>query len=390
MNPETKRVLVQILLFIVTFITTTLAGAEWSFGRSIFSLSEDGRFLLFANYTWSDFVSGMAFSIPLLLILTVHEFGHYFTALLHKVKTSLPYYIPIPPIPFMLSLGTFGAVIRLRSKPYKNLQVFDIGLAGPLAGFLVAVAFLIYGFNTLPPADYVFQFHPDYKEYGLDYANHVYSPEYLKSHPNSVDIAIGKNLMFAIAEKFVDDPSRIPNPHELMHYPLLFGVFFALFITSLNLLPIGQFDGGHVVYGLFGYKTHKLIATIVFISIVFYAGIKNPWVSFEIPPFHLLLYTIGYALFLYLVLAGLRYTPQKTLMVVLMIVAGQFIVMKLIPSFEGYTPWLLLALLLGRLIGIYHPPSEIEEPLDAKRLLLGWITLAVFILCFSPAPLVIK
>src|SRR5687768_15140431 len=104
MSSDQKRVLIQLGLFITTFITTTLAGAEWTYGRSIFM----------PDYSWQDFVSGLEFSIPFLLILTVHEFGHYFIAMYHKVKATLPYYIPMPPLPF--SIGTMGAVIRLREK----------------------------------------------------------------------------------------------------------------------------------------------------------------------------------------------------------------------------------------------------------------------------------
>src|SRR4051812_15777357 len=125
MTKETKRILFQIALFIITFITTTLAGSEWVYGKSVF----------YGEYNSQDFINGLSFSVPLLLILTFHEFGHYFTALYHKVKTSLPYYIPIPPIPMLFSLGTFGAVIRLRERPVSTTQTFDIGIAGPVAGF---------------------------------------------------------------------------------------------------------------------------------------------------------------------------------------------------------------------------------------------------------------
>jgi membrane-associated protease RseP (regulator of RpoE activity) len=379
MDKETKRVFVQVLLFVITFITTTLAGSEWAFGRSI---------IYSENYSWNDFVSGMSFSVPMLMILTVHEFGHYFTALYHKIKTSLPYYIPIPPIPFfpLASLGTLGAVIRLRSKPDKNVQVFDVGLAGPLAGFVVAVALLVYGFATLPPAEYVYQFHPEYEQFGTNYAEHVYSREFHEGD-TVIDVTVGKNLIFLIAEQFVDDPARIPNAHELMHYPLLLGVYFALFITSLNLLPVGQLDGGHVIYGLFGYKAHRIIATGVMLLLVFYGGLNNPWINFTIPPFRLLLHTIAYVAFLYFVLTGLRLPRQRTLMLSLVIVALQFLVMSLFPMAQGYLLWLIWALLIGRLIGVYHPPSEIEEPLNLARVILGWLTLIVFILCFSPAPL---
>ena len=128
-----KEILIHLSLFVVTFITTTLAGAEWTYGRSVFM----------PDYTWVDFLSGMSYAIPFLLILTVHEFGHYFTAIHYRVKTTLPYFIPLPPITFMF--GTMGALIRLKGKVSSKLHHFDIGIAGPLAGFVVAFAVLLYG-----------------------------------------------------------------------------------------------------------------------------------------------------------------------------------------------------------------------------------------------------
>ena len=375
MNKEQKRIIFQVVLFVITFITTTFAGSEWSYGRSVW----------LSDYSWNDFVSGMAFSIPLLLILTVHEFGHYFMALYHKVKVSLPYYIPLPPIP--LSIGTMGAVIRLRTKPESNVQHFDIGLAGPLAGFIVALAFLFYGFKTLPPADYIFQFHPEYKQYGLNYADHVYSPEYMKEHKGAIDIIIGKNLIFLIFEKLVADPERVPNSHEIMHYPVLLATYIALFVTCLNLLPIGQLDGGHVVYGLLGYKTHKIIATIFFVALIFYAGLGFQYINPKLPFDDLIIYIPLYILFLYLAFSGLQLTPRDTIMYALLMFAVQFLLMFFLPGIVGYEGWLLFGLLLGRFIGVYHPKSEIEMPMDPNRVMLGWITLLVFILCFSPAPI---
>src|SRR5687768_10317357 len=150
MHKERRRILLQVGLFITTFVTTTIAGGQWSFGSSVFS----------PDYSWQDFLNGLSFSIPLMLILTVHEFGHYFVAMYYKVKASLPYYIPFPPIPFVpVSLGTMGAIIRMRTRPVSNVQNFDIGVAGPLAGFIVALFILAYGFMTLPPPEYVYQFH---------------------------------------------------------------------------------------------------------------------------------------------------------------------------------------------------------------------------------------
>lgn len=378
MNPERKRILIQIGLFIITFVTTTLAGAEWAYGKTIWS----------SSYTWSDFASGLEFSIPLLLILTVHEFGHYFVALYHKVKTSLPYYIPIPPIPFLpFSIGTMGAVIRLRSRPETNIKNFDIGLAGPLAGFIAALVILVYGFKTLPEPEYIFQFHPEYKAYGLNYADHVYSKEFMDSHKPMIDITIGTNLVFWLFEKFAADPARVPNSHEIMHYPILLATYIALFVTCLNLLPIGQLDGGHVVYGLFGFKIHKTIATVSFVLLIFYAGLGLEYIDPKLPFDSLILGIVGYILFLYLAFSGLKRSPTETLMYALLMFAVQFALSVFIKGIEGYPGWLLFAFILGRFIGIEHPASEIEQPLDPKRVILGWLTLLIFILCFSPAPI---
>jgi membrane-associated protease RseP (regulator of RpoE activity) len=372
MQKETRRIVLQVVLFITTFITTTMAGSEWTYGRSVFS----------TDYTWSDFVMGMEFSIPFLLILTVHEFGHYFTAKYHGIKSSLPYYIPIPPFPF--SIGTMGAVIRLRSKIYSLRQNFDIGLAGPLAGFVMALIILFYGFTHLPPPEYIFQIHPEYEQYGLDYAEHVYD----RKDQAIIDVVIGKNLLFLFFEKVVADPARMPNPHEIMHYPLLFAGFLSLVFTALNLLPIGQLDGGHVVYGLFGYKTHRVIASVAFVLLMFYSGLG--YVKPTDPPNELVWWIPGFILFLYFAFLGLGLSKRDTLMYAMLVFAAQFLLSWQFPHIEGYYGWLLFGVVIGRFIGIPHPPSEIEEPLDAKRVLLGWITLGIFIICFTPMPILFE
>ncbi len=377
MHSERRRILLQILLFVVTFITTTLAGTQWVYGKTIFS---DG-------YTWSDFVSGLSYSVPLLLILTVHEFGHYFVALYHKVKTSLPYYIPFPPIPFPGNLGTMGAVIRLRSRPESNVQNFDIGVAGPVAGFVVAIAILFYAFVTLPPPEYIYQFHPEYEQYGPGYADVVYSDDYLKEQGNILMPTIGSNLMFWILEHTVADPARVPNPHELIHYPVLLACYIALFVTCLNLFPVGQLDGGHVVYGLFGFKNHRVIARIFFLGMMFYAGLGLSFINPSLPPSTLLPGVAGYLIFLFLAFQGLKMPVKDTVMYAVLMFAAQFLLMVWIPGIRGYEGWLLFAFIVGRFVGIEHPRSEIEQPLDPKRVALGWIALLIFILCFSPAPI---
>lgn len=368
-----KKIAIHLGLFLLTFVTTTLAGAEWTFGKSVLS----------PDYSWADFLSGMPYSVPFLLILSVHEFGHYFTAIHYKVRTTLPYYIPLPPLPYMF--GTLGALIRLKSRVPSKQQNFDIGIAGPLAGFVVALVVLVYGFSTLPPVEYIFQIHPEYEQYGKSYADVVYSTEYLSS--GVIDIIIGKNILYLMLEKYVGAADRIPNVHEIMHYPYLFAGFLSLVFTSINLLPIGQLDGGHVLYGLVGFRKHKMIASIVFMVFLFYAGLgtvrhfgpnSDPW-----------WHTAVYVMFLYVSLLGLKKSWQDTLMYAVIIFSCQFLLAWFVPGIQGYPGWLLFAFLIGRFVGIEHPPCEIEEPLSANRKIIGWIALVIFVLCFAPAPITI-
>lgn len=371
MELTSRKIALHLGLFVLTFITTTLAGSEWVYGKSIFM---DG-------YAWSDFFSGMQYSVPFLFILSVHEFGHYFTAIHYRIKTTLPYYIPLPPFPFMF--GTLGAVIRLKSRVPSMQQNFDVGIAGPLAGFVATIAVLWYGFATLPPPEYVFQFHPDYEQYGLAYADHVYTEAYFSK--GVADVIIGKNLVFLFFEKFVGSTDRIPNVHEIMHYPYLFAGFLALVFTSINLLPIGQLDGGHVLYGLLGYKGHRSVASGIFIVFLFYAGLGS--IAFFGPTKDPLWYLPLYLAFLYVCLIGLRKSWQDTLMYATIIFSAQFLLAWWMPGIRGYPGWLLFAFIIGRFIGVTHPRSEIEEPLDANRQILGWLALIVFVVSFAPAPI---
>ena len=372
MSRDQRRVIIQIVLFLLTLICTTIAGAEWTYGRSVFM----------PDYSWDDFYSGFHFSIPFLLILTVHEFGHFFMAKYHKVKVTLPYYIPMPP--FQFSIGTMGAVIRLKSKVHSKKQNFDIGLAGPLAGFVMALIVLFYGFTNLPEPEYIFQIHPEYEQYGLDYADYVYD-----SLPEGIlNVSLGKNLLFLFFEDFVGDPARVPNPHEIIHYPYLFAGFLSLVFTCLNLLPIGQLDGGHVVYGLFGFRTHKIIATIAFFLLLLYAGVGV--IDLSKDPGDLTMWIGGSLVFLYMSLYALGLPQKDTLMYSLLILAFMLVVGHVFPSAHGYSGWLLYIFILGRFIGIQYPPAEIEEPLDNKRIILGWLTLLIFVITFSPAPIEIQ
>lgn len=366
---ERRRVILQTGLFIVTFFTTTLAGTDWTIGKSIFE----------SDFSWADFAVGLNFSVPFLLILTVHEFGHYFTARYHHVNTSLPYYIPLPPIP--LSIGTLGALIRMRGRIKSKLEHFDIGIAGPLAGLVVALLVLWYGFSHLPPPEYIFQIHPEYKKYGLDYAKYVYQSG------NLIDVQFGSNLIMEFFKAFVADPSRLPNIHEFMHYPYLMAGYLALVVTSINLIPIGQLDGGHVLYGLFGFRGHRKVSTVIYFIFMFYAGLG--FISpYELQPtFWSLIAIPGYVAFLYFSFGRMGLTKLSMLMFAVVIFGLQFLLAYLYPTFHGYSGWLLFGFIIGRLVGVLHPPAEVERPLGWGRKILGWFALLVFLLTFSPNPI---
>lgn len=380
MNKESKRIIFQIVLFLVTVVTATIAGAEWIFSKSIYAATESGGMTINMDYSWADFMSGIPFSFSFLLILSVHEFGHYFTARFHQIKASLPYYIPLPPFPLLF--GTLGALIRIRQRIPTTTKNFDIGIAGPLAGFVAALIILGYGFLNLPPPEYIFQIHPEYAQYGLDYANVVYTPEFLKG---GADILIGDNLLFNLLAQLLADPSRMPNGHEIIHYPFLFAGYLSLVFTALNLMPIGQLDGGHVVYGLFGAKGHQWIARTVFITFVFFAGIGviRPGDVAE----DLLLSLPLYMGFLYFTCKGLGFDVKTTVIIGLSIFLAQYLVVMAMPSVKGFQGWLLFAFFLGRFIGVRHPGAEVEEPLSDGRKLLGWLALIILVLCFTPNPL---
>lgn len=373
MNPRIKRLSIHIGLFVITLITSTLAGAEWQFGRYLF-IEEN-------PLTWEYFLKGLSYSIPFLTFLTAHEFGHYFTAKKHKVNVTLPYYLPQWFWALGPSFGSFGAVIRIKDFVDSRKKYFDIGIAGPLAGFVVALGILFYGFTHLPPPEYIFEIHPEYEEYGLDYANHVYEEE-------GDSFTLGTNLLFEFFKVYVADPERLPNANEIFHYPWLLAGFLALFFTAINLIPIGQLDGGHILYGLIGNRLQRKVSATLFIIFVFYAGLGtiNPY-----EPTNDLLFGIPlYLGFLYIIFSRFSPSIQTNFLVVLSIFSAQFLVSSINPLLIGYPGWLVFALLLGRFLGIYHPPVMINYPLSTGRKVLGWLALLIFILCFSPEPFVIE
>ncbi|WP_242928638.1 site-2 protease family protein [Pontibacter vulgaris] len=428
LTKQQRRYGLHLLLFIVTLATTTIAGAEWITGK-LFFLSRDG-FDWGGTLSWDELVAGLYFSIPFLGVLTVHEFGHYFTAKVYRTRVTLPYYIPLW-LGITSSIGTMGAFIRIKSRIYSRQQFFDIGIAGPIAGFVVALPLLFYGFTHLPQPEHIFSIHPEYKQYGLDYAQHVY----LETEGS---FALGKNLLFLFFEQFVaPDPALVPNQYEVMHYPLIFAGYLALFFTALNLLPIGQLDGGHVLYGLIGYKRFNRISPVFYTFFILYAGLGviSPsnvpvwsdellvvYIPFLLWAFRKLLHNNRYGFGAAIVLLMLQYSLATTFpewqgyiwvwpaylvyllfvlepampklsyafYLTLFVLAVQVLISFAFPGADGYSGWLLFGLLLSRVMGIFHPSCPDETPLTPGRKVLGILAFVIFILCFSPSPFIVE
>lgn len=365
-----KEYLKHGLLFVLTLVATTLAGGEWLFGRSILS-SE-------MPLTWEYFIRSMHFSVPFIGILLIHELGHLFTSIYHRVSSSLPYFIPAW-LGFIgaPSIGTFGAIIKMKSMVTSRKKYFDIGIAGPLAGFILALMVLWYGFTHLPPADYIYEIHPEYAD-----------PDYNKEEAEGVlDLKLGYNLLFWAMEKGLADPEKMPDMSEVIHYPYLFAGYLALFFTALNLLPIGQLDGGHIVFGLFP-NHHRIFSLSAYTLFLFFAGlgIVSPFEDLN----YLVLALPIYTGFVYICFRKSGLSNQNKWLFTLSIVASQYTLVSFFPTLEGYSGWLLFAFLLGRIIGITHPEVLDGREISANRKILGWIAIIIFVSCFIPQPFIIE
>lgn len=312
-----KSYLIHFGLFLITFITTTLAGVQWVTGKP-------GPFDL-----PTIIEKGLPYSISIMLIITFHEFGHYFAAVYHRVRSTLPFYIPFPPIPIFINFGTLGAVIKTKSPIYSKKAMFDIGVAGPIAGFVMSVAILIYGFLNVPGIEYILNIHPDYlsEEYGKE----------------GFILVFGDSALFLFfKEIFVNKDLFFPPMSEIYHYPYLTAGWFGLFVTSMNMVPVGQLDGGHIAYTMFGERKHYNISVVSFIAL-FILGITGMVEA-------LLELNMGF----------------------------------------GWSGWLFWALVLYFIIKLQHPLVMDPTPLDRKRMIIGYISFIIFILSFSPAPIVLN
>lgn len=378
MDSKKKTLLIQVSLFIATIITTALAGAEWMFGRSFLDTS--------AEMGWAQFVRGFEFCIPFLGFLTVHELGHYFAARYRNIKVTLPYYIPLW-LGFITSIGTAGAFIKIKERINSRLDYFDIGVAGPIAGFIVAVGTLWYGFSNLPLVDYIFEIHPEYAKYGYEYGKYAYSAE-----ANSVAIRLGDSFIFDFLRTQFANPELLPHPNETTHYPLIFAGYLGLFFTALNLMPIGQLDGGHILFSLIGGKNFNIVSPILFTLFVIYAGIgfftfEEFYLVTDEEALYFYLKFAAYIYFVYLCFSRIYDRPANNVILALSVVILQVAISYFFPEFMGYAGFMAFSFLLGRVLGVYHPEVEREEPLGIVRTILGWASLIIFIGCFSLQPL---
>jgi len=328
-SPVRQNLPLHLALFLLTVLTTLWAGAFWS-----------GQPLSIA--TFQQFVSslseGVPYSFSLLLFLSVHEFGHFFAALHHRVRVTLPYYIPLPPLPFLLSLGTMGAVIKIRERMPGTNTLFDIGISGPISGFVICTGLLVYGFLNLPPADFIYTIHPQYLATGG-----------IDTPPPKGTLSLGKNLLWIVLE-YAFAPKNLPPMTEMYHYPFLFTGWLGSCVTALNLLPVGQLDGGHITYAMFGRKGHIKAAR----------------------SFLLFIMLLGFPSFLAVLLS--LFKPETV---------------SLIPELMlhwSWSGWILWAFILSRVIGMSHPPTDDDHPLTAPRVISGWAAIAVFVLTFIPVP----
>lgn len=278
------------LLFIITFLSVLLVGTELAISE-IYSSNEALGQSLIDNLPF-EMWRGLPYAIAILLILGAHELGHYFAARHHKLAVTLPYFIPAP---FVSLIGTFGAFIQLR-EPMRNRKVLlDVGAAGPLAGLVFAIPILIIGLKTSPVLPI---------------------PPVASMEGNSLLYALTKILIFG---RFL--PS---GGIDVFLNQLAQAGWTGLLVTALNLMPIGQLDGGHILYSLIGNR------------------------------------------------ARLLYYPLIGVLVVLVLTGS-----------EMWLLWLILLLLFGR---IYATPLDMITPMDTRRKAIAVLGLILFVITFVPIP----
>jgi Zn-dependent protease len=299
-NPRINAVLLILTVISTWFVGVTLYAATTPLGARLLARTNDfGQLIGVILRNPPLWIVGVPYALTLLAILGVHEMGHYVMAKRHKAEVTLPYFIPMP-----IGLGTMGAVIRLKSPIKNRKQLFDIGVAGPLAGLAVAVPLLIIGLAS-SPVEFV---------------------------GRSISGGQEGNSILYLVLKLITKGQILPGGgYDVMLNAIAFPAWFGLIVTMINLLPIGQLDGGHVTFSLFGRAQWK-IAVVT----------------------QVLLLVVG---------------------VYLAFTTGEFL-----------NVWILWAI-LAQVFGLRHPPPLDDlTPLDRKRRLIGWATIVIFFLILTPLP----
>jgi membrane-associated protease RseP (regulator of RpoE activity) len=205
-----------------------------------------------------------------------------------------------------------------------------------------------------------------------------------------LNLRLGSNLLFQFFEQFVvSDPSLIPNGYELMHYPFLFAGYLSLFFTALNLMPIGQLDGGHILFSALGPKAHSIISPSLFSLFILYGGLGTPYpIDFVYDAY--MTEKLGQNLLMlgviYVSVSRVFPTVLNNVTLAFGIFGLQYVLKILFPLLEGNSGWIIFGLVLGRFLGIYHPPVLDNQPLTTGRKWVAVFALLVFILCFTPRP----
>jgi membrane-associated protease RseP (regulator of RpoE activity) len=244
--------LLAVGLFVLTFATTTLMGGLWvAEPTPIFTWQQ----LVLKFVSWEYLAAGMRFSGPLLFILLCHEMGHYLACRRYRVDATLPYFLPAP-----LGVGTFGAFMKIKDPIPSKPILFDIGAAGPIAGFLAALPFAAYGlYHSVP----------------------------VLAQGGEGVIVLGEPLLFKALTLAM---WRLGEGVTLMLHPFAFAAWVGMLATMLNLLPFGQLDGGHILYALLGRRQRK-IALPLFAGLLvmgFFWWVWLLWAAFILfmGPFH--------------------------------------------------------------------------------------------------------
>lgn len=256
-----KPIWVNYVLMIATIITTVLTGSILYMGKSdIYNRDISGLMpnVLEIFAPENLFFGALLFSLPLLSILFVHEMGHYYISKKHGIDTSLPYFLPIPPIFPNFNIGTFGALISSHEPMPSKKALFDVGIAGPIAGFIVAIPVTIIGLAT---------------------------SELVKvSEVAAGETILGSSILFSLIAELIFDVS---GEYAISFSPIAFAGWVGLLITAINLLPAGQLDGGHIFRAFFGKKQKYASIVAVFIMvltgwfffaiiIIFLIGVTHP------------------------------------------------------------------------------------------------------------------